>query len=120
MGSEQLVARVPQLARRRRLRADRLVGRPRRHRRLAQRGDLRGLVAAALLAQTARQRVASRDELVARQPVELVGHDASRKRSTARTRRWESWSGGRPSLVKIEVTCFSTARSVTTSALAIA
>src|SRR3954469_12839294 len=40
--------------------------------------------------------------------------------STARTRRWSSTVGGRPSLLKMLVTCFSTARSVTTSASAIA
>ena len=40
--------------------------------------------------------------------------------STASTRRWSSTVGGRSSLEKIEVTCFSTARSVTTSASAMA
>ena len=42
---------------------------------------------------------------------------ARRKASTASTRRWSSGAGGRPSLPKMLVTCFSTARSVTTMLL---
>ena len=45
---------------------------------------------------------------------------ARRKVSTASTRRWSSAAGARPSLLKMLVTCFSTARSVTTSCSAIA
>ena len=44
----------------------------------------------------------------------------SRKRRTASTRRWSSLLAGRSSLLKMLVTCFSTARSVTTSSAAIA
>ena len=44
----------------------------------------------------------------------------SRKRSTASTRRWSSGVLRRSSFAKIAVTCFSTARSVTTSRSAIA
>src|SRR3954454_8553684 len=45
---------------------------------------------------------------------------ARRYASTASTRRWSSTVGGRSSLEKIDVTCFSTARSVTTRASAMA
>ena len=43
-----------------------------------------------------------------------------RNATTARTRRWASASGGRRSFPKMLVTCFSIARSVTTSRAAIA
>ena len=43
-----------------------------------------------------------------------------RKVSTASTRRWSSGAGARPSFPKMLVTCFSTARSVTTSCSAMA
>ena len=44
----------------------------------------------------------------------------SRKRSTASTRRWSFSASRRPSFAKMLVTCFSTARGVTTSFAAIA
>ena len=42
-----------------------------------------------------------------------------RKASTARTRRWSSEAAGSRSFAKMLVTCFSTARSVTTMRAAI-
>jgi hypothetical protein len=92
---QQRVARGPQLAGRRRLRADHLVDRPRGDRRPAQSGDLLGLVAPAVGAQALGQGVARRHELVERQPVErvdlvthaprLAGRRASRRAGRARS-----------------------------------
>src|SRR5581483_227442 len=45
----------------------------------------------------------------------ILGRYRRRYASTASTRRWSAASAGRPSLPKMLVTCFSTARSVTTS-----
>ena len=49
-----------------------------------------------------------------------IGPQARRKVSTASTRLWSSSAGGRSSLEKMLVTCFSMARSVITSWVAIA
>src|SRR5215208_2573845 len=66
-------------------------------------------------------RVATRGGCGSPHPCSRADVQAARRyASTASTRRWSSTVGGRSSLEKIEVTCFSTARSVTTSASAIA